>query len=238
MRIGTMAVRALLATTAALAWSCSSPADTGVLGNGEFRYVCTGGGDQACSGATNGTDIDLPATPVAVGATFEVFYSPTSNNGLSTVEGDNGYDIVPASTELAEASGNTLKALKAGYVTLLAQRSGVATVDDFVYVKFEPIGSITVSPSSLSLLGGDSQQVSVVAADALGAPLDGQIACQWQVARGAAAVTLQGTSGSAVTVQGVADGTATLHVTCGSVGADVQVTVSGAPETMDGGSNG
>jgi len=238
MRIGTMAVRALLATTAVLVWSCSSPTETGVLGNGTFQYLCTGSGDQACAGQTSGTDIDLPATPVAVGATFQVFYSPTSSNGVGTVEGDNGYGIVPASTEIAETSGNTIKALKAGYVTLLAQRSGVATVDDFVYVKFEPVGSITVSPSSLSLLGGDSQPVSVVAADALGGPLDGQIDCQWQVASGASAVTLQSTSGPATTVQGVTDGTATLHVTCGTASADVQVTVSGAPAAMDGGTNG
>jgi hypothetical protein len=232
-----MASRALLGAAAAVACGCTSQ-ETGVLGNGEFRYVCTSGADQACSGLANDTAVDLPASPVAVGATFQITYAPNSGNGVSTVEGDNGYAIVPASTEIALASGNTIKALKQGYVTLFAQRSGVATIDDFVYVKFSPVASIEANPSSVSLFAGESQQVSVAASDALGASLIGQIDCQWTVPSGSSAIALQSTSGGAVTVQGIANGTATLHATCGGASADIQVTVTGAPTALDGGTNG
>lgn len=237
MRLGGMAGRALLGAAAAAACGCSSP-ETGVLGNGEFRYVCAGSADQACSGLANDTDIDLPANPVAVGATFQITYAPNSGNGVSTVEGDNGYAIVPASAAIAAASGNTIKALKKGYVTLFAQRAGVATIDDFVYVKFSPVASIEASPSSVALLAGESQEVSITASDALGAPLAGQIDCQWTVTSGASAVALQATTGGGATVQGVANGTATLHATCGGASADVQVTVTGGTTSLDGGANG
>jgi hypothetical protein len=229
MRGGGVVRRALLAIAAALVWSCSSSSeDTGVLGRGQFRYLCSGQGDFACTGLSGASDVDLPGA-IAVGATFRIGYAPTSGDGVSTVQGQNGYDIVPASSEIALSSGDTIKALRAGYVALLAQHVGNSNVDDFVHLKLSPIAQLNASPSTLSLAAGEEQRVTLLATDAVGATLAGQLGCQWQVSGSTGVVALQGgqTSGVA-TVQGTADGTATLHATCGGASVDVEVTVSGA----------
>ncbi len=57
-----------MAALAALTIACGcSPQPTGVLGNGEFSYLCDGDADVACTGAD--TDTDLPGA-IAVGSTF------------------------------------------------------------------------------------------------------------------------------------------------------------------------
>jgi hypothetical protein len=225
------------ATVSLFAAGCSSQAATvGVLGNGQFRYVCgSAHNDSACTGA--GSDTDLPAG-VAVGAVFDVSYAPSSSNSNATVQGYTGYQIVPASTELASATGSTIGALRAGLVALLAQRVGNANVDDFVHVKFEAVHSVSAQPGTVTVAPGGTTYVTLSAFDMLSAPLAGRIACQWTVSSGSSvvAVTADGQGGTA-TVQGMADGQATLHATCGAASIDVPVTVSGAP-VGDGGTNG
>jgi hypothetical protein len=72
----------------------------------------------------------------------------------------------------------------------------------------------------------------------LAAPLAGRLACQWTVTAGSSSVTVTAAGqGGSATVQGLADGQATVHATCGAASLDVPVTVSGAP-VGDGGTNG
>jgi hypothetical protein len=216
---------------------CSSPSTVGVLGNGQFKYLCgTSETDSACAGVSSETD--LPAA-IAVGAIFDVGYAPnSSNNSGSTVQGATGYEIVPASSKLAAATGTTLRALRAGYVALLAQHTGNANVDDFVHLRFEDIQSLSAQPSSLVLAPGETHTVDLAAVDALLAPLAGRLGCQWTVTSGAPnAIVTAIPPGASATVQGLADGPATVHATCDTASVDVTVTVSGAP-LADGGTNG
>jgi hypothetical protein len=220
----------------ALALGCSTqPAPVGVLGNGQFRYLCHSGEvDSACVGGST-SDTDLPAT-IAVGATFAVGYTPSTSG--NTVQGATGYQIVPASSEFAAASGDTIVARRAGYVALLAQHVGNANVDDFVHLRFAQIQSLSANPASVVLAPGEMQTVQISAFDALSALLAGQVACQWQVTSGSSSVAVQGAAiGGVATVQAIGGGAATLRATCGPASVDIPITVGGAP-LGDGGTNG
>jgi hypothetical protein len=221
----------------ALAAGCSSQATVGVLGNGQFRYLCSSGAtDSACPGGSS-SETELPAA-IAVGAAFDVDYAPASGNSGSTVQGETGYQIVPASTEFAYATGSRIVGQRAGLVALLAQHVGNADVDDFIHLRFSSIQSVSANPASVLLSPGETDTVRISAFDALSAPLAGQLACQWQVTSGASSIALQSASGGGVaTLQAIAGGSAVVRATCGSAGVDVPVTVSGAPAN-DGGTNG
>jgi hypothetical protein len=229
----------------ALACGCSSH-PTGVLGNGEFRYLCDGDPDTACS--SGDSDIDLPG-PIAVGSTFQMAYRPNSSTG--SVEGETGYDIMAASPRLAMTSGDTIAALRAGFVALMAQHVGNSTIDDFVHLEFRSIRTLVVNPPSLSVGAGGQASVTLEAHDDLDANLAGRLRCQWEVATGGPSIALVGTpaGGSASVTASEQGGAGTIHVVCGTASADVPVTVTGAShadagsaadaaQALDGGSNG
>jgi hypothetical protein len=211
---------------AACVGACSSQ-PTGVLGNGEFRYLCGGGADQACANA--GSDTDLPGA-IAVGSTFQIGYTPKSSEG--SVQGESGYEIVAASPRLASTSGDTIAALREGYVALLARHVGDATVDDFVHLHFASIRTLTAIPSaSVTVAAGGQASIELQALDALGAPLSGRLSCQWLVTAGAPAIAVVGASfgGSAVVTASGDGGTVAgnVHATCATGSIDVPVTVTG-----------
>jgi hypothetical protein len=231
----------------ALACGCSSH-PTGVLGNGEFRYLCDGDPDTACS--SGDSDIDLPG-PIAVGSTFQMAYRPNSSTG--SVEGETGYDIMAASPRLAMTSGNTIAALREGFVALMAQHVGNSTIDDFVHLQFRAIRTLVASPPSLTVGARGQESITLEAHDDLDAKLAGRLRCQWEVTSGGPSIALVGspTGGSAsITASGEGGVNAgTIHVVCGTASADVQVTVTGvsaadaggpadASQALDGGSNG
>jgi hypothetical protein len=211
---------------AAVELACSS-SETGVLGNGQFRYICQSGQDMACDGAGS-SDVDLPGA-IAVGATFQIGYTPKSSGG--TIQGATGYEIVPASTRLAAATGNTIGALREGYVALLARHVGNADVDDFVHLRFATARTLVAQPTSLVIAAGSDSSVGLRALDVLGAPLAGSLGCQWQVTAGAPSVTVSGVPiGGSATVSVAADATittATVHALCGAASIDIPVTVTG-----------
>jgi hypothetical protein len=223
------------AIASALAGGCSNPATEGVLGRGQFRYLCSGQPDSACVGGSSATD--LP-DPIAVGATFAVGYAPASNSSGTTVQGETGYEIVLASSEFAAASGNTIVAHRAGRVALLAQHVGNADVDDFVHLRFAAIQTVSANPASVSLSPGETDTIHLSAFDALSAPLAGQIACQWGITSGASSIALQSASAGVATLQAIAGGSAVVQATCGTASVDIPVTISGAPPVGDGGTNG
>jgi hypothetical protein len=215
---------------AACVGACSSH-PTGVLGNGEFRYLCGGGADQGCAGA--GSDTDLPGA-IAVGSTFQIGYTPNSSEGSVQGESGNesGYEIVAASPRLASSDGDTIAALREGYVALLARHVGDATVEDFVHLRFASIRTLTASPAASVTVGaGGHASIELQALDALGAPLSGRLSCQWRVTAGAPAIAVVGADfgGSAVVTASGDGGTVAgnVHATCGAGSIDVPVTVTG-----------
>ena len=171
---------------AACVVACSSQ-PTGVLGNGEFRYLCGGGADQGCAGA--GSDTDLPGAS-AVGSTFQIGYTPKSSEG--SVQGESGYEIVAASPRLASTSGDTIAALREGYVALLARHVGDATVDDFVHLHFASIRTLTVSPSaSVTVVAGGQPRGDERSARGWDGRLRTPACCRW----GRAARSVAGPAG-------------------------------------------
>jgi len=214
-----------------------------VLGNGRFRYVC--GAGLSDLGCTNTSDQDLPGA-IAVGAKFQIAYAPNSSAG-GIVEGESGYVIVAASSELAATTANTIVALRPGYVALMAEHVGKSTVDDFVHLKFSPIQTLRPGRSSLTLSAGEERVIDLQPLDPNGSPLAGQIPCQWLVTSGAQSVAIDENAVSrSETVRALAGGTATVRATCVNATADIAVTVSGLPAaggtdaggTDDGGTNG
>lgn len=217
----------LKAALAGLAFLCAcSSHPTGVLGNGEFRYLCDGDTDMACTAGD--TDTDLPGA-IAVGSTFQIGYRPNSSTGI--VQGDTGYEIIAASPRLASTSADTIAALREGYVALLARHVGNATIDDFVHLRFNDIRTLTANPSSVTVAAAGQESLVVEARDALGAPLAGRLACQWSVAAGGPAIALVGSpTGSSAAVTASAQGAVTagtVHVVCGAGSVDVPVMVTG-----------
>jgi hypothetical protein len=226
-----------LAVGAAVSVCACSPSSTvGVLGRGHFQYECGSAIDSYCGTSTSSTD--LPGA-IAVGATFAVAYAPLSSDSTNTVEGTTGYQIVPASQEFATASGTTILANRPGIVALLAQHVGNANVDDFAYLTFKAIQSVRATPASVSIAAGETQSVRLDASDAVGGSLAGQLACQWEITRGASAVSLQVLStGGSATLRALAGGggDATVRATCGGATADVTVQAIGGV-AIDGGSH-
>jgi hypothetical protein len=211
---------------AAFLAGCSS-ADTGVLGNGRFRYVCSAGGSDL--GCMASSDQDLPGA-IAVGAKFEIAYAPNSGIG-GVVEGESGYNIIAASSALANTTANTIVALRSGYVALLAEHVGKSTVDDFVHLKFSPIQTLRrPGGNSLTLSAGEAQVISLEPLDPIGAVLAGQIPCQWLAASGPQFVMIDPNAVSrSASVRGVAGGMATVRATCVNATVDIAVTVRGSP---------
>jgi hypothetical protein len=226
-------MRSRLAMGAALAGvvigAGCSPNPTGVLGNGEFRYLCGDSADTACSSA--GDNTDLPGA-IAVGSTFQILYKPNSSTG--SVQGDTGYEIVAASPRLASTSGDTIAALNPGYEALLARHVGNTTIDDFVHLRFESIRRLVVSPSTpVTVQVGGQESIGLQPLDALDAPLAGRLSCQWTVTAGGAAIVVTGspTGGSAtITASGAGATAGNVHATCGDASVDVPVTVTGVTQ--------
>ncbi len=216
------------AAVGALVFACGcSSHPTGVLGNGEFRYLCDSDTDIACAGGDS--DTDLPGA-IAVGSTFQLAYRPNSSTG--SIQGETGYEIIAASPRLATTSADTIAALREGFVALLARHVGNATIDDFVHLHFRSIRTLVVKPSGpVTVSAGGQASIALEAHDALDAPLAGRLQCQWEVTAGAPAIGFVGSpTGSAASVTVTAQGgvmAGTVHVVCGAAAVDVPITVTG-----------
>jgi hypothetical protein len=101
-------------------------------------------------------------------------------------------------------------------------------VDDFVFIQIADIDHLVPSVTPVVLEGNISQTISVQPADASGNILAGQLPCTWSVTAGANVIQLETASVStSVWLQGVTDGTATVHAVCGAASVDLNVSVSG-----------
>ncbi len=232
---------------AALVWSCgpdSTP--TGVLGNGQFTYVCPPGNvDVGCNGATDtdgavftedagpsgGGTTNIPKV-IAVGAAFSVTYASFSGTGV--VQGASGALVTPASPRLASVSGDQLIARREGYLALLAESSTAGAVEDFIFVRFSPIASVTPTRPAVSIGVGETETLSVTAKDASLEPLAGQLQCKWTASTGAALFDFEGAqTGASVQIRARVEGTAHVIADCGGVAAEISVDIG--PGSGDGG---
>jgi hypothetical protein len=229
-----------------LAWSCEpiSAPPTGELGNGTFTYECPPGNDVdvGCDptnepeASTSFEEADSGTTSIppviAVGAAFTVTF--TTANDAGVIQGDNGYTVTPASTRLAVQSGDELVAQRPGYLALLAASLGTGSVDDFIFVRFAPIASITPTLSVVSVAPEAIETLSVTAQDAQMEALAGRLSCSWT--SGDKNIVFNGpTSGASVRVEGLTEGNATVKVTCGPASSEVSVRVT--PHALDGDSD-
>jgi hypothetical protein len=234
-----------------LLWSCAAgPIPTGELGNGQFSYACSEGTvDVGCSGVSaagdgglgepiTGSTTTLPKL-IAVGSRFTVDYTSLVNGGTNSVQGASSYTVAPASTRLAEPSSDALLATRAGYLALLAMSPTTEGVEDFVFVQFADIASITASRAEVTEAAGATDTLFVTAQDDGMNSLAGRLACAWTVTAGADNVVIEGPSdGASVKIDAVADGDATVSVVCSGHSARVAVHVAGGVAVGDGGAEG
>jgi hypothetical protein len=232
----TTACALLAGATAATGLACTlTPSPTGLLGNGSFTYVCPTdsptAGDPGCP-----TPNGWPENAVAVGASFQVAYTPLSQNG-ATVEGSSFYTVTPASPALVSMSDGGLVATGSGYEALLAYSGAV--VGDFVFIQIAAIDHLVPSVSPVVLDEDFALTLSVQPADATGNILAGQLPCTWSVMAGSNVLDLTTESPStSVQLQGTTNGTATVRAVCGAAYVDVNVNVSGLDASAgDGGSD-
>ncbi len=246
MRAGAV-LAGTVACAAASLFACNH-VPTGELGQGEFRYLCAPSQiDTACGDATlqcdgdpaNGATCHLPVA-YAVGSRFQIGYAPTTDFGYATLENQTNYLIVPASSALAMATGNTIVPRRAGWVALLAEQTGLTTVDDFIHIQLATIAKLPPSLTSIALATGQSQTISLTPVDATGASLAGELECDWSITSGAGCIAWLPNGAhefGGVVIEGVAPGSGTLHAGCGAATADIPLTVTGASTTgsCDGG---
>jgi len=236
------------ASLGALLWACGPGLiPTGELGNGQFSYTCSAGSvDTACTGGQaeastgyvdpiTGTTTSLP-TVLAVGSRFTIDYTSIINGGTGSVQGDSSYTVSPASPRLAVVDGDSLLAKRTGYLALLAYSPSTQSVEDFVFVRFANIASLTPDRAEVSLAADATETLSVTAQDDAMELLAGRLACAWSVTSGSDEVLIDGPNdGAEVRIQAVADGEATVSVVCGGQGTKVLVHVAGGVTVGDGG---
>ena len=239
-----------VASAAASLFACNK-VPTGELGQGEFRYLCAPSQfDTACGDSTlqcdgdpaNGATCHLPVA-YAVGSRFQIGFAPTSDFGYSTLENQTNYLVVPASPALATATGNTIVPHRAGWLALLAEQTGLTTVDDFIHIQLATVAKLTPSIDSIGLATGQSQTIFLTPVDATGTNLAGELECDWTITSPAGCIAWlpNGTHAfGGVVIEGVAPGSGTLHAACGTNTVDVPVTVTGTSTTgsCDGGTGG
>jgi hypothetical protein len=221
----TMGFALLAGATATTALACTLvPTPTGLLGNGTFTYLCPTASATAVDPGCP-TPNGWPENAVAVGASFQVAYAPFSQNG-TTVEGPSFYSVTPASPSLVSVSDGGLVATSSGYEALLAYSGTV--VDDFVFIRIAALDHLVPSVTPVMLDENFPLTLSVQPADASGNILAGQLPCTWSVTTGSNVIDLTiGSASTSVRLQGVTDGTATVHAVCGAASLDVNVNVSG-----------
>jgi hypothetical protein len=199
--MGTLRIRRLVTLAAVAPLLACTPVPTGELGQGNFRYLCAPNqADAACWGSTTsdcngsmdeGGTCNLP-TAYAVGARFQIAYAPTTDFGYATLQGLSNYLIVPASPELAVATGNSIVPQRRGFVALFAMETGLSSVDDFIHVQLSDVATIAPAAAAVSLSAGQSQTLSVVPSDANGSQLAGEVKCTWTIAQDGCVVRLAG----------------------------------------------
>jgi hypothetical protein len=230
--------RPVLAVVAGLAVAgCFSAGDgggcgTGLVGNGDFEYVCTGKADAYCGGST-GIALAMPDA-VALGSRFRVQFKNTSGNGGGTVKA---------------VSEKAIKTDDHGFTTLRTGRVGFVAFDGEEAV--DAIRVRVVEPRSLGigLVGGSapiprlgSYTVSIAEAagfavqplDDLGASLAGTLVSSWTIDDPTIASVTDGHDGTCVVSAG-RSGRTRLRVAAGTLEDSIGIVVGDPLPDGDGG---
>lgn len=214
---------ALLGLGFAALTGCSQPPEVPTSGNGElhqgsFVYTCSSSSDAASCGP-NGAPT-LP-TGIALGADFGLRYEPSAAEE---------HALEPsASFFTVDATTGRLHTARAGYgVVLVTNDKG--DVIDFVNLRVKTIATLTVAgvDPDTSLVVGETRTLDVTAFDAVGEPLAGTLALEWESSDPAVAtVTVTDTDRSlgTATVHTVAPGTARLRVVAGTTTGTISIKV-------------
>jgi alpha-tubulin suppressor-like RCC1 family protein len=171
---------------------------------------------QVASVTVTPEELDL-----TVGETRQLTATPRDQSGAALV----GPSIAWASTEEAVASVSTtglVTAIGEGSTTITASsggKSGSATVA-ITFVPVAPVASVSVLPGELSLLAGDSRQLTATPKDELGNPLTGRSITWTTTDPSVAAVSSSGI----VTAMG--PGTASVAATSDGKSGNAVVSVS------------
>jgi uncharacterized protein YjdB len=219
-------------------WSSSDPSIASISASG------------VVTGAKMG-DVTVTATSEGLVAASKVHVSPGRLKNVTVSPGSVGL-VVHGTQQLkasfTDAAGNTttgtavtwassnssiaavsatgvVTGLNPGSATISAKSSGVTGYSTLA-VSVDPVGSVTVSPASVSLVSGDTRQFSTVIKDANGIVLTGQVVA-WSSSNSSiitvspsGLVTAKGAGSATVTAAaGGASGSASLSVSAGSVAA-------------------
>src|SRR3989475_6335999 len=225
-----------------ISWSSGSSAVAAVNGNGLVTGVAAGATTiTATSEGTSGTAaVTVASVPVASVTVrpATVSLQPGQTQQLTATPQDAGGNSLSGrvvtwargSTALAAGSGSGLvSGVAAGAATITAtseSKSGTAAIT----VTSVPVASVTVSPATVSLQPGQTQQLTATPKDPSGHALSGRMVT-WASGNTAVATV----SGSGL-VSGVAAGSTTITATSEgkSGGASVTVTPVGATVTLVG----
>jgi uncharacterized protein YjdB len=219
-------------------WASTNPGVATVSGSGVVSGVAAGAatvtaGSEGQSGTAAITVTVVPVASVAVspasasitvGQTVQLAATPKDANGNPLT----GRTVTWATSNatVAAVSGNGLvSGAVAGTATITASsegKSGTAAVT----VTVPPVASVSVSPTSATVLVGQTVQLIATPKDANGSTLIGRVVTWASSAPGVETVSASGL------VTGVAAGTATLTATSEGKSGTATVTTTGVPVAL------
>jgi hypothetical protein len=217
--------RSLLGLAALSLFACSTPPGLPTNGNGElhqgtFLYACSSAADATCpAGIAPKT---LPSG-IAIGADFELRYTPTSPTKTSLEPTRDFFSV--------DASGR-FRAKRSGYGAVLVkdERGGVV---DFVNLRVKAIASLAIAgiDENANLAVAQTRVLSAAPLDTAGDPLAGTVPLEWE-SSDPSVVTVTTTDddrarGSA-TLRAIGAGTARIRVISGTATSTVSVRIGGA----------
>ena len=216
------------------AWSSASTAIATVSSSGVVTGVAAG--STTITASADGVSANASVTVAAAGQPLPVMAPTTltlpvgSAGNLTVSMRDPSGNTVPATFTWSTSNASVATVDVNGRVTGVSTGSATitATADGksasaLVTIIPVPVASVTLSPTSLALVVGQSGTVTATCRDAAGAPLTGRTVTWSSSATGVATVDAVGS------VRGVSSGNATVTATCEGRTASASVAVSPVP---------
>ncbi len=219
-------------------WASTSPGVATVNGSGVVTGVAAGAATvtAACEGQSGTAAITVTVVPVAsvavspasatltVGQTVQLVATPKDANGNPLTGRTVTWATSNATVATLSGSGLVTGAV-AGTTTITASsegQNGTAAIT----VTVPPVASVSVSPTSATVLVGQTVQLTATPKDVNGSALIGRVVTWASSAPGVATVSASGL------VTAVAAGTATLTATSEGKSGTATVTTTGVPVAL------
>jgi trimeric autotransporter adhesin len=197
------------------------------VSSGAATITATSEGKSGTSGIAVGAAVAAsiavapPSITVTVGQTSQLTATVKDANGSVIAGAPVSWTVDKPAVAIVGSTG--LVAGQAAGTATVTATSGSVHVDVAVTVTLPPANAVVVSPSTVSLLVTQRQQLTGTVTDANGNSIPGQT-ITWESSNSAVAAV--GTTGLVIAV---APGTATITATSGSVHGTADVTVSLVP---------